>query len=154
MWKLIRDAYCLFLNNYKTRNTEWSFKNNVAPSSITSTGTSEVPSNNDLKQDTIQNILEDISETTSNKITEVHQQTNQEVRNSQNSLRNHLYVYPLTKKDIMYARVLGENPEEIFICQPVNDSTQEVAPEKLSSVYGVECVQILDGIAFKDDDIE
>ena len=41
-----------------------------------------------------------------------------------------------------------------FICQPVTEPTLEVKPKELSSVYGVECVQILDAIAFDDDDVE
>ena len=48
----------------------------------------------------------------------------------------------------------GRKPENIFICQPVDDSTQEVKPKELSYVYGVECVQILDRIAFNDEKIE
>ena len=95
-----------------------------------------------------------MSAKTSSDTPEVHEQTNELVRNSQNMLRNKLYSYTLTKENIMYARVPGENPENVFICQPVNDSTQELASKEITSVYGVECVQILDGIAFNDDEVE
>ena len=79
---------------------------------MTSTGTSVISSNNDLKRDTIQNIIEAMSEKASNYVTEVHQQTNEKVQNYQNSLQNNSYSYSLTEKDIMYAQALGENPEK------------------------------------------
>ena len=76
------------------------------------------------------------------------------VRSSKNSLYKNLYSYALTKDNVMHARVPGENPENVFICHPVNDSNQEVTPKEITSVYRVECVQNLDSIAFNDDEVE
>ena len=129
-------------------------ESSVAPSSVTSTRISDVSPKNGTKLDTIGKKEETMSGKTSSETPEVHQQTNEMVRNSQNRLQNKLYSYPLTKENIMYARVPGENPENVFICQPVNDSTQEVKQIEPSSLYGVEYVQILDSIAFDDDDSE
>ena len=70
------------------------------------------------------------------------------------NLQKSSYTYPVTKEDLMYSKVPAENLESRFICQPLTESTLEVESRELSSVYGVECVQILDSIAFDDDDVE
>ena len=107
-----------------------------------------------MKEGTIENNIEAASSKSSSGLLKNLQQENEGSTNSKKCLQHSLCFYPLTKENIMHARVPGENPENIFICLPVNDSTQEVKPKELSSVYGVECVQILDGIAFDDDDVE
>ena len=103
---------------------------------------------------TMENNMEDMSSRTSSDTEKNLQQASAASTNTKKSLQYISSLYPLTKENIRYAQVPGENPENVFICHPVNDSTQEVKQKELSSVYGVECVQILDRIAFKDDDIE
>ena len=111
-------------------------------------------SNNDIKEGTMQKIMTPISEKTSRNVPEGHQQTNEKIQNSEISLETNKCSYPVLDGNITYEQVWGENIENEFICRPVTDSTQEVAPKELPSLYGVECVEILDRIAFNDDDIE
>ena len=92
------------------------------------------------KEDTIGNSIEDMSAKSSS--------------GESKNLQKSSLTYPVTEEDIMYSKVPGEHLDTRFICQPVTESTLEVKPRELSSVYGVECVQILDAIAFDDDDVE
>ena len=128
--------------------------NSVAPSNVTSIETSVMSSNNDIKEGTIQKIIKPISETTARHLPEDLQQTNEKIQNSKISLQTNKCSYPAIDGNITYEQVRGENIENEFICKPVNDLTREVAPKELPSLYGVECVEILDRIAFNDDDIE
>ena len=65
-----------------------------------------------------------------------------------------LCLYPDSEMNINYQHVRDETSENNFICQPVSNSSLELNPKEDSSVYGAECVEILDQIAFDDDDIE
>ena len=128
--------------------------NSVAPSSVSSIETSVMSSNKASTEGTIQKVMKPISEKTSRNFPEHLEQTNEKIQNSKISLQSDKCSYPAINGNITYKQVPGENIENEFICRPVTDSTQEVAPKELPSLYGVECVEILDRIAFNDDDIE
>ena len=56
--------------------------------------------------------------------------------------------------NINYQQVPDKTSENKFICEPVSNFTLEVKQKEQSSFYGVEWVEILDQIAFDDDDVE
>ena len=128
--------------------------NSVAPSGMTSNETSVMSSNKDIKEGTIDKVVTHISEKTSRNFPEHLEQTNEKNQNSKISLQSDKCSYSAINGNITHKQVPGENIENEFICRPVTDSTQEVALKELPSLYGVECVEILDRIAFNDDDIE
>ena len=121
-------------------NTNLDSTRSVAPSTVAGNLGSITEHDDSTKEVTIENSIEEMSAKSSSEIPK--------------NLKKPSYTYPVTKEDITYSKVPGENHDTRFFCQPVTESTLEVKPRELSSVYGVECVQILDSIAFDDDDVE
>ena len=64
------------------------------------------------------------------------------------------YPYTAPKDNIESPKVPEKSIETKFICLPVSNDETELNPGEHSALYGLECVQILDQMAFDDDDNE
>ena len=75
-------------------------------------------------------------------------------KKSNKSIEEAQYLYPVTKENIEMLKVPENSPDTKFICQPVSNDETNLNLEEQSPRYGLECVAILDEIAFDEEDNE
>ena len=63
-----------------------------------------------------------------------------------------IYMYPDFKENIKGPTVPQQSIEDRFICKPVSVDESTLKQKEQSPMYGIECVQIFDEMAFDDDD--
>ena len=73
-------------------------------------------------------------------------------KNSNKNIEKGQYSYTAPEDNIEISKVPEKSMETKFICLPVSNDETHFNPGEHSALYGLECVQILDQIAFEEGD--